>query len=357
MWDAAVAELIGELPPERALPLLRSQWDHQALRDAILPVLARKPEGQDRDRFIEGLGSLKPAVVDACLHALEQLPPLREPRQIADAIRALRGLSGGKEVAPLQARLDRYLRRVTGRATGGGSGKEWADWFAQAHPRQAALVLGEDGVDVTAWQRRLAGIDWQAGNADRGRDVFARAACTSCHSGTRALGPDLAGVASRFSRADLFTAILQPSLEVPPRYRLISVTTRSGMSYQGLIVYEAPDSVILQTGPDAVVRIPGDQVEERRTSTRSPMPAGLLDKLTDRDVADLYAFLKGLRPSPGWKLAARRSVPRATAGSSGSARRLIHGTYPYHLGVSSTQQAPLAPLRGRAGRSGLGQPA
>jgi hypothetical protein len=53
--------------------------------------------------------------------------------------------------------------------------------------------------------------------------------------------------------------------------------------------------VILQTGPATTVRLTNPQVRERRTTATSLMPAGLLDRLADRDLADLYAYLKGLR--------------------------------------------------------------
>src|SRR5205807_1872111 len=127
------------------------------------------------------------------------------------------------------------------------------------------------------------------------RQVFVRAQCSSCHSGAQALGPDLKGVAGRFSRADLFTAILQPSKDVPPRYRTTLLTTVGGKSYQGMIVYEAADSVILQTGPLTTVRLTDTQISERHPSTRSLMPSGLLDRMSDREIADLYAYLKELK--------------------------------------------------------------
>jgi hypothetical protein len=44
-----------------------------------------------------------------------------------------------------------------------------------------------------------------------------------------------------------------------------------------------------------VVRIAGDQIESQKLLEASLMPAGLLDKLTDREVADLLAYLRTLR--------------------------------------------------------------
>jgi putative heme-binding domain-containing protein len=294
-WTPGVAELIATLPPATSLPLLRKQWDNQAVRDAVLTALARNPAEEDRDRFVAGLGSTTPAVVTACLGALEKLPPAADARSLAAAVRAQRNLPDAKESATLRGRFDALLRRATGESHAGPAA--WAEWFAAKYPKDAALVAGADGVDVAAWRKRLAALDWPAGDTERGRRVFQKAACASCHSGARAVGPDLAGVAGRFSRDDLFTAILQPSLEVPARYRATQVATTAGRTYLGLIVYEAVDGVILQTGPDAVVRVAGGDIESRQTVTRSLMPAGLLDMASDRDLADLYAYLRSLKGS------------------------------------------------------------
>jgi hypothetical protein len=64
--------------------------------------------------------------------------------------------------------------------------------------------------------------------------------------------------------------------------------------YHGLVVYESPESTLLQTGPDTTVRITSTDTTVMRPSSQSLMPTGLLDPLTDKQVADLYAFLKTL---------------------------------------------------------------
>jgi hypothetical protein len=61
------------------------------------------------------------------------------------------------------------------------------------------------------------------------------------------------------------------------------------------VIYEAVDSLLLQTGAATTVRIAVDQIVTRRFTPTSLMPAGLLDKLTDREITDLYAYLRNLR--------------------------------------------------------------
>ncbi len=77
-----------------------------------------------------------------------------------------------------------------------------------------------------------------------------------------------------------------------PRYRATQVVTESGKVYQGLIVYESADGLLVQTGAASTVRLPASEIRERRFVTTSLMPAGLLDRLADQAIADLYAFLK-----------------------------------------------------------------
>jgi putative heme-binding domain-containing protein len=292
-WNADLVELLGDLPEEKALPVLRQLWGEHGLDEVILPLLAKQPREDDRAKFLDGVGSVKLATVRLALDALEMLPRRSKDADEALAlVLALRRLPDGKEENALRERLVERLRKTTGQEL--KNADAWVTWFAKTYPDKANRVKDADGVDVAAWDKRLEALDWAAGDAERGRQVFTRASCSTCHSGAQALGPDLQGVAGRFSRADLFTAILQPSKDVAPRYRTTLIVTADGKVYQGLIVYEAVDSVILQTGPAQTLRLTNQQIRERRQTAMSLMPAGLLDKLADRDIADLYAYLKSL---------------------------------------------------------------
>jgi putative membrane-bound dehydrogenase-like protein len=293
-WTASLVGLLDTLSAERTGPLLRRLWDRGGLEDAVLPLLARQPLPENRAKFLRGLESPQLATVRLCLEALEKLPDTQDGGQVLALVRALRRLPAGKEEDRLRGHLGRFLARLTGQKQLAADREAWTAWLTRTHPELGARLGGSDGVDVAALARRLAAVDWSAGDAGRGRAVFQKASCAACHSGAQALGPDLQGVAGRFSRADLFTAILQPSKDVSPRYRTTQIATDAGKVYQGLIIYEAVDGLILQTGPATTVRVAAAQIAERRLSDTSLMPTGLLDRLTDREIADLYAYLKGL---------------------------------------------------------------
>jgi putative heme-binding domain-containing protein len=293
-WTAELVSLMGELPDETARPLLLSLWDRGGFEEAILPILAKKPRPDDRDKFVAGLRSPQLSQIGACLNALEKLPAADDSAELLALVRALRSLGESKADVPVGDRIAGRLQKLTGQLLGHDKAA-WTAWLTRTHPDLAAKLGGTDGVDVAAWQKRLGGIDWANGEAERGRAVFTKASCASCHSGGSAVGPDLRGVGGRFGRDDLLTAILQPSKDIAARYRTVQIGTRDGKAYQGLIVYEAPDGVMVQTGPAETVRIAGSQIDSRGFTDKSLMPAGLLDKLTDGEIADLVAYLKVLK--------------------------------------------------------------
>ena len=170
----------------------------------------------------------------------------------------------------------------------------WLAWWRRVAPEQAAKLAAFAQADEIDWPARLAQLDWTAGSAQRGKGVFERYACARCHAGQGRLGPDLAGAANRLSREDLFVAILDPSREVSPLYRLTQVVTASGRTFTGILVYESPEGTLIQTAADQVERIAGEEIVAMRKVSQSLMPNGPLNRCTDQELADQYAFLRSL---------------------------------------------------------------
>jgi putative heme-binding domain-containing protein len=288
-WTPGLIRLLDGLSLRVTRPVLLKLWDRPQLRDAILRLLADVPELDDRPRFIQGLGSFDPEIVRLCAGSLAKLSTTFDAIELAESIRALR--RAVPEDTATRLSLISLLRKRTGE-TFSPDPKLWLEWATKKYPGIVKLLDARDGFDLSAWKKREAGIPWEKGDAFRGLSVFTRASCASCHDGGRAMGPSLQGVAKRFSRQDLLTAILEPSKDVSPRYRPTRVTTGDEKVFTGMIVYEATDGILLQTGPDSVIRIAGENIASKRTLEVSLMPAGLLDKLSDLEVADLMAYLK-----------------------------------------------------------------
>lgn len=293
-WTPGAVALLTELPRADTTATLDALWQRGGFEDAILRVLAHNPRDADRPKLAAGLKSLDAELVRACAEALAKLPAGDKTEVYVQAVRALRRFPDPKADLRVRVELAALLRKFSG-AGFDADAKAWAEWLVKRHPEAAKALDAGDGFDAVAWGKRLAGIEWAKGDAERGRAAFTKATCAACHDGGRAVGPSLAGITKRFGRDDLLTAILQPSKDVPPRYRPTRITTTDEKSHTGIVVYEATDGVILQTGVDSTVRIAGASIASSKLVEVSLMPAGLLDKLTDAEIADLLAYLGTLK--------------------------------------------------------------
>ncbi|MBM3993509.1 MAG: c-type cytochrome [Planctomycetes bacterium] len=285
---ADVIQLLDALPTDVVVPVVRKRWGRTGHDLHLLPLLAKQPIPDDRSRFIGGLASPQATTISACLEGLNKLGAKSDAAEAFALIASLQRTTD-KQTILRKSIVDR-LEKATAQSLGSDPNR-WVAWLEKEHPEYGRRLENPDGVDVAKWNQRSKAIDWNTGQADLGKAVFAKASCAQCHSGSQSLGPDLLGVAKRFSRDDLMTAILQPSKDVAARYQMTVVESKDGKSYQGIVIYDAVDSLILQT-PQTTVRLDGANVASRHVSRQSLMPAGLLDALSDRDIADLVAYLR-----------------------------------------------------------------
>jgi putative heme-binding domain-containing protein len=306
-WSGPLIDLLAQLPAAEVRPVLRGQWANFGLRDAILLQLAEPPEETDRDKFLTGLESPEPRVVQASLAALERLPRDDAAPHLVPVLRLLRQLVLEPKEQPLRARVVALLARQTGKplAVKEEGGDQAAlkrvyqpllDDFLRQHPALAGALNGGDEDDPAVWSKLLQAVDWSKGDPARGEVLFRNRACQTCHAGPHALGPDLTGAAARFSRDDLFTAIVYPSRDVAPPYRTTMIQTEQGQVFIGFIAFESADGVIVQTGATTTVRVATADIANRLPSNRSLMPNGLLKDLKPEDLSDLYAYLQTLKP-------------------------------------------------------------
>jgi putative heme-binding domain-containing protein len=121
--------------------------------------------------------------------------------------------------------------------------------------------------------------------------------CGTCHAvagkGGRN-GPDLGNLGTAQTIEFIAGAVLLPNREVKEGYVAHDVVTRTGERYQGYIVREtAEELVIRDIATDKQVRLRADTIK-RRVQRGSPMPPGLTDTLTRAELRDLIAYLASL---------------------------------------------------------------
>jgi putative heme-binding domain-containing protein len=169
---------------------------------------------------------------------------------------------------------------------------------------------------------------------DRGRALFAAAKCFSCHRYNDeggGLGPDLSGIAGRFSTQDLLESIVLPSKTISDQYESVTIATTDGRIITGRIVNLSGDNLMINTDmldPSKMVNVRRAQIEEMKRSPVSMMPVGLLNTLKQDEVLDLLAYLlaRGDRQSPMFRRS--EGLPPSAVPTAHDERRTNAGSQP-----------------------------
>jgi len=132
-----------------------------------------------------------------------------------------------------------------------------------------------------------------------GRALFEKT-CAACHKfGTigNEVGPDLTAVNSRFKKRDILESILFPSRTVSDQYQSEEIKA-AGKTYNALVVRETASVVQMRvnTDPAKPIAVQKAQIESRNKSAASFMPEGLVDKMTNAELANLIAFIQAGPP-------------------------------------------------------------
>lgn len=144
---------------------------------------------------------------------------------------------------------------------------------------------------IKAWEKKLDSSRIGTADLTSGREVF-RKTCSACHKlfgDGRTIGPELTG-ANRRNLHYLLSNVIDPSAAVPVDFRLATVVSTNGRVITGAITQRSEAGLTVQTATESV-RIATDDVEVVKVSKQSMMPDGLLDKLTEDQTRDLFAWM------------------------------------------------------------------
>ena len=300
-----VVRLLGRSQQPEIKTLLRTHADQFAIRTTILSILAEHPDTQDRPLFIAGLDTDDVGILSELITALESLPPTTDPSEIVTLVRTLRRLTANSEQRRLQDRLVKLLRQATQQSFDyqfdlpssnqqTAAVNAWSNWAESNYPEQWQQQAPPPSLTDEQLDALLSNVDWNAGDPQHGKILFEKRSCAQCHNGRSSLGPDLAGVTTRFSRRDLFQAIFNPHRDVSPRYQTTLLQTDDGRTHTGRIIYGSVDGLVFRTSTNQTLRINSSEIIEERPLKTSLMPIGLLNDLPPEHLADLYAYLQTL---------------------------------------------------------------
>jgi putative heme-binding domain-containing protein len=89
-------------------------------------------------------------------------------------------------------------------------------------------------------------------------------------------------------------SILFPNVRIEQGFRPLKILTLDGEMFSGLATRES-GIVHLQTNADNRVSIPEDEIDLEQPGEVSIMPTGMLEQLTNQELADLLAVLKNAK--------------------------------------------------------------
>lgn len=218
------------------------------------PDLTRKVKGWDRDYLAPG-GVYESAFQNLLLKMVEEKGQIRPPVPISDRwSRVVRTLppKSAEQKAQIQQRVQRLTR----------------------------IVESAQSPDLA-----------------RGRELFQKS-CGLCHAvgkDSSGFGPSLSGSRNRTTDAVLNAAI-DPSQAVESVFRTYHVETLDGETYDGFFGEETADGLILKFMGGTQQTVPFKQIKSAGyVDGSSVMPDGLLDGLSDTQVADLIRYVQSLQ--------------------------------------------------------------
>ena len=139
-----------------------------------------------------------------------------------------------------------------------------------------------------------------AGNLENGKQMFVVGQCYKCHrieGEGGIIGPDLTAAGRRFSPHDLVETIIDPSKAVSDQYQATVFLMESGKTVVGRIANVRPQAYMIQTDmldPGNFTLIKVNEIEGKRPSTDSMMPADLLNTMTREEIIDLMAYMRSV---------------------------------------------------------------
>jgi putative heme-binding domain-containing protein len=134
-------------------------------------------------------------------------------------------------------------------------------------------------------------------NYQQGKAMFHSTGCAACHRFEGAgggVGPDLTGVASRYTLRDLVENIVEPSKVISDQYGSEEIELQDGSTLVGRAYVDNGKLVVTADprNPDDSSSVALTEVRSRKPYPVSLMPAGLINALNAEELRDLLAYLQ-----------------------------------------------------------------
>lgn len=141
------------------------------------------------------------------------------------------------------------------------------------------------------------GLKEYEGDIARGKQVYQAALCASCHrmrGEGGVIGHDLTQLHTRYKRNEIISAIFSPNDDISDQYAFTLFHMKDGKKVAGKVLSEKDGKIVLAPNVYSsayTVELDDSEVTKRELSPISPMPSNLLNRLNEREITDLFAYL------------------------------------------------------------------
>ncbi len=298
---AAVTEALAvvrnaKAPPEERLRYVRTFGELRA--PEAVPVLLALADGPASDELRRAALGALPAYDDAAIgpRVAALVPRLKDSTRIA-ALSLLASRPGwsGELLAAVQA------GRISADLVPADVARRLRDSRDAAVSELAARLLPGSRTPDTGFQRRIAEIETVLrrgpGDPYAGEATYT-ARCASCHKlffkGGN-VGPDLTTY-QRDNLGTLLPSIVDPSAEIREGFQYVAIETKDGRALGGFVVDRDEHVTVLRGLDGENVTLRAADLRTVQPLGQSLMPAGLLDDLGERQLRDLFAYLRISQP-------------------------------------------------------------
>ncbi|NND80271.1 MAG: hypothetical protein HKN53_10250, partial [Maribacter sp.] len=154
-----------------------------------------------------------------------------------------------------------------------------------------------DGSDMgeMIWGSELA--DYKT-DFSKGERAYKAGMCILCHrirGEGGAVGSDLTQVSDKYGRYDLLFAIYSPNDEISDQYANTLFHLNDGKKVAGRIKSENDEKIVIMPNPfneGYTTEILKSNIKKSELSPLSPMPSGLLNRLSPEEIKDLFVYLE-----------------------------------------------------------------
>jgi putative heme-binding domain-containing protein len=266
--------LLGKLLVDAAQPI--------GLREKAAQVLAALNQPAAQAELVNALATAEARLATAIASGLAGSP--RGAEQLLDAVEK------GKASARLLQDRQVQQRLIETK-------------LPRAAERVAALTKGLPSADQkieSLMKQRRQGFQSAKADSQAGLQVYTKS-CAICHqinSQGAKIGPQLDGIGGR-GLDRLLEDILDPNRNVDQAMRQTTFNLKDGGVVSGLVLREEGQVIVVADQQGKEVRVEKENIDSRRTSMLSPMPANLGETIAEKDFYDLLAYLLTQRPKDG----------------------------------------------------------